>query len=186
MKPAACTFGNMLVALLLAACAGEAPDSAVTEPETLTAQVHEASAHDVPEVSEPCGAVFTPEPALLAETTAAAARWSAATGCDVRVGDGGIPVRLVDMLYDDAGHAQPEMFGLQHWTESGEIVIDVTALRSQPVIPHEMGHALFPRHGHVDDDVSLMSSHGGAWRITAADLAFVCEGFPCALFTPES
>jgi hypothetical protein len=185
----------ILNALLLAGCAEDVPEDAPIDLST-NAELQEDAATEGHETAEPegllqhspepCGAVFTPDLALLEETTAAAARWAAATGCDVRVGDNGIPVRLVEMLFDELGNAQPDMWGLQSWTTGGEIIIDVTGLRSESVIPHEMGHALFPRHGHVEDGISLMCSDGGSGQITAADLTFVCEGFPCEAFAPEA
>jgi len=48
-----------------------------------------------------CQVIFTPDAGTLAETTEWAARWAAATGCDIRVGEGGIPVLTVPEVLDE-------------------------------------------------------------------------------------
>lgn len=137
-----------------------------------------------------CGFALVPAPALVAEVKAAAERWSAATGCDVRIERGGVRVRLVPPMRTRSGGVQP---GLTHWLDSGELVIDVTDERSAPVIPHELGHLLQllgdapppPERAHLTDGFSLLASGGGEGFITDADLEFVCSGFPCAARVPE-
>lgn len=168
---------------VLSACAGadSGTESAYSGTESADNATESAEAL---EAAEACGAVFTPDAELADETAAAAARWAAATGCDVRVGPGGVRVRLVAELWNELGNPRP---GLTHSVD-GRLVIDVTDLRIAPVIPHEIGHVLRllnytrladPHDPHVVDGVSLMCSDGGAGLITEADLLFVCEGLPC-------
>lgn len=171
-----------LAALLVLTLAALVGCSAPVEPSPETASVE--AAQSAPEPAPlPCGTVFTPDPELLADVTAAAARWSVATGCDIRVGQGGTRVRLVSEINDN-GTLRP---GLTHYEADGvTLVIDVIAARSAAVLIHEMGHVLFPRPGHVEGETALMSHAGGNGRITAADLEYVCAGYGCTAFVPEA
>jgi hypothetical protein len=185
-------------ALVAVACdpAPSRPEYAATD----TTQPALVTADAAP-APEPCGTVFTPTPELLEETTRVAARWAAATGCDVRVGEHGVPVVLVDVI---PGHA-PEDPGWGHTSvlADGSFQIEVTAFRFEDriagdaVLTHEVGHVLNLRGDHLDcvvDDAGaqmlktgpVMCTIGGAGLITAADLEYVCEGYPCAAFEPES
>ncbi len=170
-----------LLVLVLAALAGcAAPVEAPPE----TASV--AAAQVAPDASElaplPCGTVLSPDPELMAEVTAAAARWTVATGCPVTVGEGGTRIRLVTEINDN-GTLRP---GLTHYEADGvTLVIDVTNERDGRTLPHEIGHLLFPHPGHVDGETALMSHAGGKGRITAADLEYVCAGYGCLTFKPE-
>lgn len=163
---------GLLYALGLAACGG-APD------------VEQLAAPSSPA----CGFALVPARELIDETKSAAARWSAATGCSIRIERGGFRVRLVEPMRTRSGAVQP---GLTHRLEGGELVIDVTSERSEAVLPHEFGHLLQllgsappPPPGHLDDGFSLMVSGGGEGAISEADLDFVCAGFPCAARVPE-
>lgn len=174
---------------LLAACAGGVEsDSPSSDAAALSADL---------EAPEACGAVLTPDADLLEETTAAADRWSKATGCDVRVGEGGMPVHLVDVVIDGEGNPLPaHIVGGFH---RGENAIYVTPLRDAGTVTHEIGHALVPRvdtavypDGHHDPEAvegpcdALMCPGGGLGHIKAQDLAMVCTGFACTAFAPES
>jgi hypothetical protein len=169
-----------LIALLLAACADEVSTSTTSLPSETA--------------PERCGTVLTPDAELLEETTRVAARWSAATGCDVRVGEGGAPVRLVPEIIDN-GEAVP---GFTLPLEGGGFEIIVSPLRFDPraapndgVLAHELGHVLHPRDGHVEAQpgfvacTPLMCGNGGQGLITQADLEYVCAGYDCAAFVPE-
>jgi predicted Zn-dependent protease len=91
-------------------------------------------------------------------------------------------VRLVSEIVDD-GVRRP---GFTHYVDDGSLVIEVTSERFAAVIPHEMGHVLYPHPGHVQDATSLMSDAGGLGEITAADLEYVCAGYGCKAFVPET
>lgn len=176
----------LLLVASCAACVGQTSDEASSD--NVSAALVAA-----PEAVEPCGKVLTPEPALLEETTRVAARWSAATGCNVRVGENGTPVRLVAQVMD----GDVEQPGRTLPLEGGGWEVVVSPLRldarihgQDTVLAHEVGHALNPHDGHVEAApgekcTALMCSGGGLGTIIAADLEYVCDGYPCASFTPE-
>jgi hypothetical protein len=137
-----------------------------------------------------CEVVFTPAPELRAETLAAAARWSAATGCDIRIGEGGIALRLVE-------DRMPTPWGTEAHghtycpTDDGckrsALVIDIARDHAAVTVAHEMGHALASTAGHVEDNESALLFHtGGEGAILACDLVLVCAALDCALMTPEA
>lgn len=165
-----------------AACKPESAEVVVPSP---TTQAIEATAL-------PCGLVLSPDPGLLTETETAAARWTVATGCPVTVGEGGTRIRLVDVIVDAAGAPVLDSRGIPrpgftHYGERGELIVEVTAARTVGLtLPHEIGHVLNPREGHVPDETSLMCHDGGLGLITAADLEYVCEGLDCEAFVPEA
>jgi hypothetical protein len=172
------------LALLTVACADEAQP---VEQKTGAA----GAALEAPEVQEPpaCEVVFTPTaiPALVAEVTLAAERWSQATGCDIRVGEGGIVVEQSAADDPRLWNARAGRFssGVTLFTPAGTLIV-VREERVSEVIPHEMGHALAHTSGHGSDEAGL--THGLAVTdcIRAADLEYVCEALDCAVFTPES
>lgn len=171
---------------LLAACGG-APEASRQVAAAAPAEAALTAAEAAPEPKH-CEVVLTPkDPTLEAETVAAAARWSQATGCDIHVGEGGVPIWLMpEIPYEDRF-----VPGLTGYYEDGRLWIAVTPERQAVVIPHEIGHVLHPHVGHVEDELplearqSLMSSGGGAGHITAADLEDVCSELACTAFVPE-
>jgi hypothetical protein len=168
-----------LLALVLSACAGSAPSLDATE---------ETAPLAVAVEPEPvCAVTFTPDPELEAETRDAAARWSAATGCAVTVGEGGIRVRLVEdrMITPSGTEAHGQTFCPSDSCRRSELVIEVARDHAEMTVAHEMGHALEASTAHVDDDGSLMAHTGGNGDITAADLTLVCSVLDCTVFTPE-
>lgn len=173
----------LLAVLLLAACAGSEPSLDATEETAPLAVAIETA----PEVV--CSVTFTPDPELLAETRQAAARWSAATGCDIRVGEGGIAVRLVAerMVTPEGteGHGHTYCPTSDPCTRSG-LVIDVARDHHPATIAHEMGHALGSSSAHVEDESALMFHTGGEGAIVSADLCYVCETLGCSAFVPEA
>lgn len=145
---------------------------------------------------------FDPAPDLEAATRVAAERWSAATGCDVRVEAGGVPMKAWARLfveYREDGRAlladinhggtMKSICGLSTWTddESAVRIIDVSlACDVEDAVTHEMGHALahLKRHSFT----GMMASGENPDRtldIDAASLELVCYSFPCASFNPE-
>ena len=176
------------VAVLVAALAGCAAEAPQTEPAALEAApaVEEAA----PEPAPACDLTFSVDPELAAPFAAAAERWSAATGCDVHLGDGGIPVRIVARDSADLFNAQANRY------EPGVTVIDGAGIRISlapdwqtrahlaPI--HEMGHALSKRTGHCDDPAAVMYWNPKQGAITASDLVYVCALLPCQAFVPEA
>jgi hypothetical protein len=129
-----------------------------------------------------CQVVFTPDASTLEETTLVAARWAQATGCDIRVGAGGITVVTATEILDPEGKTRQ---GVTNETD-GVTTIRVIAVRRPVVLVHEMGHAL-AGNGHIDDELDgVLQRHGKGNLITAADLEFVCETLNCQTFTPEA
>lgn len=138
-----------------------------------------------PVEAEPCGMVFSPVPELLDATVAQAARWSVATGCDIRVGEGGVPVVIAEQILAPDGTRRR---GVAR-EESGVLVrIEIeraTAIFSNTldtILGHEIGHVL-GAHAHAG---CLMASpvvnHA---PICAADLEAVCASLACSAFNPE-
>jgi len=133
-----------------------------------------------PAADEPI--VFTPDSDVLAPFVAvAAARWAAATGLDIRVGDGGIPWVLVDRLPTGTG---TESLGATA-ADRSEVLIHVRGKYAWPrTVLHEMGHALWGDHV---DSMGVLSYHDGYEPIIdTASLESVCERLPCAAFSPEA
>jgi len=171
-----------LVALLLSACAGSEPLDAAEETAPLVVAIETAPEAPV------CSVTFTPAPELDAETREAASRWSAATGCDIRVGEGGIPLRLVEerMVTPSGGEGHGHTYcPTEGCTRSG-LVIDVARDHVAATVPHEMGHALGASSGHVEGETALMCPTGGDGAIVSADLVYVCEALDCTRFVPEA
>jgi len=143
---------------------------------------------DEPE-SPPCGMAFDPDPELLDATQRAADRWSAATGCDIRIEDGGVPVIVHDHLYAVKDPSQ-EICGLATCTEdeSAVIKLDVSLACSdtEDTTTHEMGHALarLKRHSLTGVMASGMNKNRTT-VIDAASLELVCYSFECAEIVPE-
>lgn len=172
----------LLLLAVLAACGGAPVDS-----RDLTRQTFRQEAEA--EVEAPvCEVVFSPVPELLAETVAAAARWSAATGCDIRVGEGGIALRLVEerMITPRGTEAHGRTYCPAESCRRSELVIEVARDHAAMTVAHEMGHALEASFAHVDDDPSALMCHtGGNGTILASDLVLVCAALDCSVMTPE-
>lgn len=165
--------------------------------------VNVACGSPVPSVA--CAAVLTPDAALLAETETAAARWSAPTGCDIRVGEGGVPVLAQDRVFvvpDGDGERVADADPLAQGSEKcavaigdlgvyvGWRVIVATAPRVfcpslQTAIAHEMGHVLIAADEHSGSGLMRGAAADGS-LIDTSSLALICASFPCATFAPES
>lgn len=135
----------------------------------------------------PCEVVFTPAAAIAELVESAAEQWREATGCDVHVGEGGIPVSFVDRILDANGNPQ---CGETHRVrdESGAILgadfihistnkADRCHLPARDVL-HELGHGLAPHRGHAAE--GLMAA---AWNevdyVDEVARAFVCQELGC-------
>lgn len=143
---------------------------------------------------EGCGMVFSPVPELLDATEVATARWSAATGCDIRVGEGGVPVLLTDQILDPNGVERdgwagvvneysppsPELAGLR-----GSLVVLLTGRRMPLAVLHEMAHAL-GQPGHIDGSGDVLDGAAPAPVIGPLSLESLCSVLPCTAFRPES
>lgn len=201
----------LVVLALLAACSGapEAPD-VLLSPEPVSSAGHDPLAPlTIVDTEEPeeCGLAFDVPDVLLPEAEAAAARWSAATGCDVRVEAGGVPIvqQPYVLIQDEPDgsktvHAEQSTDGTRRHVcgatlfEAGALVAIYLATENHPcnvkgqgtrILPHEMGHAL-GGYGHTDGGMMHHDSPVPRPRINGADLALVCSRLRCARVRPEA
>lgn len=146
---------------------------------------------------------FSPDDALRPAAEFAAARWSVATGCEVVIAEGGVPLvswpRLFVEYTDDGrallaevnhGGTMRSICGLSTWTEdeSAVRIIDVSlACDEEDAVAHEMGHALAGIRRHSFSGV-LASGDNPARTplIDEGSLDVVCYQLPCARRVPES
>lgn len=131
----------------------------------------------------PCGMAFDPAPELRGATEKAAERWSAATGCDVRVEAGGVPVVVARGLTTSGGKRVAGAW--RHTAAEPDICrrIDIDDQLGGPItVAHELGHCLGAR-GH--SETGLMAE-GAPGPIDGASLALVCSALHCSVFVPES
>jgi hypothetical protein len=130
-----------------------------------------------PDASLACSVRFSPVPELEGATNSAASDWSTATGCDITVGPGGIPVVLADSIPDAEGVER------QGQTSDARDIIWVhrLATRRFRVVLHEMGHAL--GGNHTDTDGCLSGAPGRRDVIDEAALVTVCSALPCPAFS---
>jgi len=140
-------------------------------------------------------AALSPAPELLSATLAAAARWSAATGLDLPVGVGGLPVQLkpivVRMPDGTAADVDPQLRGTPTCgalTTGGEIWMSEAMTEAHGCAPmaelvaHELGHAL-GIHSHLGGLMASPQAPGGL--IDSDALEAVCVAQPCSVFNPE-
>jgi hypothetical protein len=132
---------------------------------------------------------FDPVHELAEATARAAERWSAATGCDVRVEAGGLPVRWAtteELTQEDGALAR----GVTHRGESG--VVEFIGYRKGPVLrwtaeavmAHEIAHAL-GCWDHTTDGSIQSEGHALDAKISEAGLACVCSALHCETMTAE-
>lgn len=123
-----------------------------------------------------------------------AARWSAATGLDIAVGDEGVSVSFVPVAHM---FETIEVCGVTH-SRVDEGPVDITistepepgkCRETEQVLVHEVGHALcdatagkaelcHSRHG-------IMASPSYDLGIDASSLESICSYAPCLWMTPE-
>jgi hypothetical protein len=125
--------------------------------------------------------MLSPGPVLVDATALAAERWSAATGCAITLGDGGIPIGLVLSIKRPDGSEAPAM------TPADRSRIDVNQRTGEAqryrTIAHEIGHLL-----GVTDHVASNGVMGGEGHTDIIDdesLTAACAAWPCATFRPE-
>lgn len=185
LSPAACQSPGVRTILLalvfpLTCCGSPAQHDEVSAPETAGA----------PEPAPTCGFVFSPVPELRDAAESAAARWSAATGCDVRVGEGGLPVTLLADMRDREGkpvNGRALVYSnaeTRQYSRCAGLEISSASTNVARTIAHEMGHCL-GAVGHTAYGLLSEFSDGGD-DINADALALVCENLSCAVMEPES
>jgi hypothetical protein len=203
-----------LALALLAACGsppaadeavapGQAPTTTVPEdPQATHLADGDVTSADAPH--RPCRMAFDPDPELLAATEAAADRWAPATGCDVRVEAGGVPVRAMPRIFiaddeqvvhgDDPNGDRHLVCGVtQHRWDVGAWAIHV-ATDSPPctrpldeVVAHEVGHAFGPPATHAEGGLSADSNAPRRTSLISDEtLEWACSYTDCLAFAPES
>lgn len=138
--------------------------------------------------------VLSPAPELVDAVTAAAGRWSAATGLAIVVADGGVPMRTVADAIDPSGYRVCALTEVSPASGPVGMAIDIdppagTCHAVDQVIAHELGHIIArtfaPADGDAHTPTGLMRSRNGTPEIDAVSLARVCEFAPCTVFAPE-
>lgn len=166
----------LVIHLLALACSPEGPP---------LHRVTAARASDLPAETSLdeayCFVAFSPDEALRLAVEEAATRWSVATGCDLVVAPGGIPVVL------DASIERPDGTQAPGVTSAARDLIRIN-VRSRPEqrassVLHEMGHAL--GGDHTASDGILSGEKGRRDVIDAAALETVCSRLPCPVLSPE-
>jgi hypothetical protein len=166
---------GLVVAMAMAACAqgAELEDPQLAAPLVL---------HETEPAVTICGMAFDPAPELLAATEAAAERWSAATGCDVRVEPGGVPVRITSPE-ERGGHRAAAVRDRATGDWSVGVAPGLLPWTAETMLVHELGHVL----GCLEHTTGgLMAERFELYTpIDASALACVCTAIACAVFAPE-
>lgn len=161
----------------LLACNTEAAEAFVAPPEPATA-VESAAAR-----------LFAPTDEARAMTLDALLQWSEATGLDLREGEGGVAVELVDGIADDDGRP---MCGRSLRSEGEVVAIQISTRtadrcrRPAQTLLHEMGHALAPHapnDGHTTGGLMRAQQDPEATAVDAAAVAMVCAEVHCQAAT---
>jgi len=157
--------------LVLASCSCGAADAEPPPPAQTPAPV--------------CEVVFSPELGIAELVENAALEWSEALPCDVRAGEGGIPVRFVASIVNGKGEPQ---CGVTHRLRdaAGAVVgardIEVSteprcSLTARDVL-HEMGHGLAPRRGHTTEGL-MAAEPNGINYVDEVSRAYICAELGC-------
>lgn len=132
---------------------------------------------------------FHPEPELVAVAREDGKRWNDAAGLDIRVGDTGVPIRLVDQVYDPSGGLACGVTVVER-DDTGKVTgivrIDLTRNDSpRDCLLHEMLHAFAPQAQHLPE--GMFAEHGdtSTWRIDPATLTEACSHVDCTVYQPE-
>lgn len=159
---------------VLLACNSEAVEVLPAEPDASTSEVEAVSAW-----------LFAPTDAARAMTETAMAQWSTATRLDLREGEGGVVVELLDGITNEKGEP---MCGRS--LRSGGVVVAIQistrtadrCRRPAQTLLHEMGHALAPNapnNGHTPDGLMRAEQDPEATTVDAEAVAMVCGELHC-------
>lgn len=121
------------------------------------------------------------DPALVGEVEAAAARWSAATGVHIALGDAGPEFVLEPVVLRPDGSEAPAATSADR--QRVRVSARTGARQRASTTLHELGHVL--GGDHTDTDGVLGGSKDRTDRIDAAALETVCARLSCAWLSPE-
>lgn len=128
-----------------------------------------------------CEVVLSPLGVLTEPTRLAAERWSAATGCDVRLGEGGAVIELALRVQRPDGSDAPGVTS----PERDHVLISSRVGEAQRfrTVAHEVGHVLGADHTASN---GIQGEAAGRTDIIDAEaLEQVCATLPCPAFRPE-
>lgn len=128
-----------------------------------------------------CSVVLSPDEAIQGQTEAAAQRWSEATGCDIAVRPGGVPLHIVAGIRRPDGTQAPGATSAAR--DLVEINVRVRGEQLAVTILHELGHAL--GGNHVATHGILSGEKGYDPVIDDLSLGEVCAHRSCLSFNPE-
>lgn len=139
--------------------------------------------------------VLSPSPEIEPATREAMQAWQAATGIEIQIGAGGVPVSIEDSI-QDCGLTFTDRAGTGELRGVHSIVVRRDAGRRcanwSRTLRHEIGHALMnhfspdvgPGLGHAE--AGIMADRANATPgLDQAALELVCAIAPCAWMSPE-
>lgn len=146
-----------------------------------------------PEAAKGCDVALEPDAAVADVTDEWSGRWSAATGCDVRVESGGVPVLAVEESSIDDGKTRCGSTQRLIRDEETIRVLSVEIDLTPPdecvgwgyTVGHEIGHVIGGR-GHAESGLMVDRLPLGVVHvIDEAALELVCASVECSSFNPE-
>lgn len=130
---------------------------------------------------DPGPLVLTPDARLEQVTRDWAAKWSEATGLEVVIGDGGVPVRALDRVTTNG----VEVCGNNTITDGVPVEIQIDMTPPERCVGwgymagHEIGHVLAADPGHDDDGLMAQRPKLGVQLTVDAD--YVCSRVVCPI-----
>lgn len=136
-----------------------------------------------------CSRVVSPTPEALKYVEHAVQRWSYSTGCDIHIGEGGVPFDLVPKIWS------PEHFkyvaGVTHVNSLCQVeYMQLSGDSSHPyaTVTHEIGHwlsgACYGTENGGHTQTGIMAAPIKDDTITEENLELVCGHLPCKNFIP--
>lgn len=135
-----------------------------------------------------CHQYFDPDPDTRRFVEPAVARWSRATGCDIAIKAGGIPIMNVPSITMPDGRYVGGITVFDNWCGVKEIQISDLSPDPFRTAVHEIGHVI-GRSCLRDDSghsaTGVMSSSIGQKKIDESSLTLICGVLECDEFRPE-
>lgn len=136
-----------------------------------------------------CEMAFAPDSDSMSFTLSAVDRWSEATGCDIYVAMWGLPVTMVNQVYNEEGRPAGGIAISSHGGVGKEIIISRNTQNPYIVTAHEIGHILslpLAKDAARHTETGLMQPKVSFdMMIDEASLELICGGLDCKRFNPE-